>query len=329
MPGSPGHCCWTLRGIPRKTAYGWRVAATTLCSRICCQPIPVQAAVALQGVPMMDEVTLALALDGVQQKALGTDKRTDLLAVSLSTTDAVGHRFGPDSRELHDQILRLDRYLGSFLDSLFRLRDSTRILIALTSDHGVAPLPEATSRYPNTSAGRADLQPLWAQTRARLLKAGADSSGVAFDEAILYLHPGALIPAGIKPDSVARVFAQDAAKIEGVLRVDLVRELPQRDTTRDDIARRWLHVLPPESPAAAVVTLKPYWYWEGVGYATHGSPHDYDANVPIILWGARIKGGQYSNRARVVDLAPTLAEIAGIRPLERLDGQVLRIAIRD
>ncbi|MEP7346697.1 MAG: alkaline phosphatase family protein [Gemmatimonadaceae bacterium] len=287
-----------------------------------------QAAAALQSVPMMDEVTLALALEGVRQRELGTADRTDLLAVSLSTTDAVGHRFGPDSREQHDQILRLDRYLGVFLDSLFKLRDSTRIVIALTADHAVAPLPEMKSRYPNTGAGRADLGQLWADTRARLLKAGADSSGVAFDEAVLYLHPDALIPAGIKPDSVARAFAKQAATMTGVLRVDLVRELGQRDTTHDDIARRWIHMLPPESPAVAVVTLKPYWYWEGIGFATHGSPHDYDANVPIILWGARIKAGNYSNRARVVDLAPTLAELAGVRPMERLDGQVLRVAVR-
>lgn len=287
-----------------------------------------QAALALMGMPMMDEVTLALALEGVQQRALGTTNRTDLLAVSLSTTDAVGHRFGPDSREIHDQIVRLDRYLGAFFDSLFKLRDSTSIVVALTADHGVAPLPEAKSRYPNTGAGHVNLGPLWADTRASLLKAGADSNGIAFDEAILYLHPGAMTPAGLKPDSVARAFAQEALKVEGVLRVDLVKELGQRDTTHDDIARRWLHMLPPDAPAAAVVTLKPYWYWEGIGFATHGSPHDYDANVPIILWGARVKPGRYANRVRVVDLAPTLAELAGIRPMERLDGQVLRVALR-
>ena len=73
---------------------------------------------------------------------LGRGPQTDLLAVSFSTTDAVGHRFGPDSRELHDQIVRLDRYLGIFIDSLYQLRDSSRIVFALTADHGVAPYPE-------------------------------------------------------------------------------------------------------------------------------------------------------------------------------------------
>ena len=67
---------------------------------------------------------------------------TDFLAVSLSTTDAVGHRYGPDSRELHDQVLRVDRYLGQLIDSLYQLRDSSRMLFALSADHGVAPYPE-------------------------------------------------------------------------------------------------------------------------------------------------------------------------------------------
>ncbi|MBV6519978.1 MAG: Alkaline phosphatase PhoV [Gemmatimonadaceae bacterium] len=287
-----------------------------------------QAAVALAGVPMMDQVTLALALDGLQQRALGTSDRTDLLAVSLSSTDAVGHRYGPDSREIHDQILRLDRYLGAFFDSLFKLRDSTRVLVALTADHAVAPLPEAKSRYPNAGADRVELRELWAATQASLVAAGADPKGIGFDEGILYLHPGALAVAKLKPDSVARAFARAAMRVNGVLRVDLVSELARKDTVKDYVARRWIHMLPPDVPAAAVVTLKPYWYREGVNYSTHGTPHDYDANVPIILWGARIKPGRYPNRVRVVDLAPTLAELAGIRPMERLDGQVLRVAMR-
>ena len=74
--------------------------------------------------PWMDQITLQFALDGISALGLGdAPNRTDLLAISLSTTDAIGHAFGPDSRELHDQILRLDRYLGAFFDSLFKMRD--------------------------------------------------------------------------------------------------------------------------------------------------------------------------------------------------------------
>src|SRR5919107_3909939 len=96
----------------------------------------------------MDSLTLALALDGLRTLDLGRGPAPDLLNISLSTTDNVGHRYGPDSRELHDQILRLDRDLGAFLDQLFRERDSTRIVIALTADPGMTPLPRRPKDTP-------------------------------------------------------------------------------------------------------------------------------------------------------------------------------------
>jgi hypothetical protein len=103
---------------------------------------PDSAALALPSFPWMDQVTLDMALAGLEAMQLGRGPQTDVLAVSLSTTDAVGHRYGPDSREIHDQVVRLDRMLGVFLDSLYATRDSSRVVIALTSDHGVTPFPE-------------------------------------------------------------------------------------------------------------------------------------------------------------------------------------------
>jgi predicted AlkP superfamily pyrophosphatase or phosphodiesterase len=277
----------------------------------------------------MDQVTLEFALEGVQQMRLGAGPATDLLAISLSTTDAVGHRFGPDSREVHDQVLRLDRYLGAFLDSLFKLRDSTRVVIAMTSDHGVTPLPGAKSRYPNQGAGVVNIRPAIVPLFASLRAAGVDTSGFSFyDEGILTLDDAALQRAGLRADAVTRMFATEVMKVPGVLRVDRVATLATRDTTTDYVARRWLHMLQPEMKAAAVVTLKPYWYWSGVNYATHGSPHDSDASVPILFYGAGIKPARNTRKVLVVDIAPTLAQILGVRPTERLDGHVLREAIR-
>jgi predicted AlkP superfamily pyrophosphatase or phosphodiesterase len=290
-----------------------------------------QAAASFGGFPMMDQLTLSFALEGLKQMRLGAGPGTDLLAVSLSTSDAIGHGFGPDSREIHDQILRLDRYLGAFLDTLFTLRDSTRVVIALTSDHGVTPLPESKSRYPNRGAGKVNLAPTIVPLFASLRDAGVDTSAFSFEEGegILYLDAAALTRAGLRAEAVARLFATEVQKVPGVLRVDRVSTLATKDTTTDYIARRWLHTLPPDLPAAAVVTLRPYWHWRGVNFATHGSPHDSDAQVPIIFYGAGIKPGRNARRALVVDIAPTLASIVGVRPMEvHLDGHVLREAIR-
>lgn len=283
----------------------------------------------ISGYPMMDQLTLEFALEGVNQMRLGAGQTTDLLAVSLSSTDAVGHGFGPDSREIHDQILRLDRYLGVFIDSLFKLRDSTRIVFAMTADHSVTPLPGTKSRYPNQGAGKVNLRPAIVPLFASLRAAGVDTSGFGFDdEGILKLDNAALERAGLRTEAVVRTFATELMKVPGVLRVDRVATLASKDTTTDYVARRWLHMLPPDLNAAAVVTLKPYWYWSTVNFATHGTPHDSDANVPILFYGASIKPGRSTRRTLVVDIAPTLAQIIGVRPMERLDGHVVREALR-
>ena len=288
-----------------------------------------QAGAMAQETPMMDEITLAFALAGLQSLSLGaSDSATDLVAVSLSSTDAVGHRYGPDSRELHDQIVRLDRSLGKFLDSLFVLRDSTRIVIALTADHGVSPLPGTKSHDPNEGAGFVDpgqvLQAFMTPLRAR----GIDISAVDFSIDMLLMDRAVVAAHGLDADSLARTFAAAMRAVPGILRADLVSQLTRLDTTKDYVARRWLHMLPPDLPAAVAVTLKPYWFWAGLPIATHGSPHAYDARVPIIFWGYGVKPGRQSRVVRVVDMAPTLAAILNVPPLERLDGEVLREVIR-
>lgn len=289
----------------------------------------VTAARLLPNYPMMDEVTLQAALAGVTALNLGRGPQTDLLAVSLSTTDAVGHAFGPDSRELHDQILRLDRYLGVFLDSLFALRDSTRVVIALTADHGVQPYPEIHARRNRGAVARyVDLDPVYLAILSGLKAHGVDSSAFHLDEGMLFVDRPAFAHARLNADSVVRQFIHDARKVPGIGRAELTRSLASLDTTHDATARRWLHMIPPDLPVEAVVSLEPYAYWTGVTIATHGTPNDEDAHVPLVFWGVPFKAGHYDVFARVVDIAPTLAAVLGVSPLELLDGHTLSLALR-
>jgi arylsulfatase A-like enzyme len=249
--------------------------------------------------------------------------------VSLSTTDAVGHRYGPDSKELHDHVIQLDRFLGAFLDSLFAMRDSNSVVIALTADHGMMPFPTLKSRVePNDGAQRVDLAPVFAMTRDRLALAQRADTLVTFADNILSLQKLALAARGLRADSIAESFARDAMRVQGVLRADFVSRLAATDTVNDAIARRWLHVFSPASDTTRlVVTLTPHSYNSTVTYATHGSPHDGDAHVPLVLRGPGIKAGRVTSFVRVVDLAPTLAELLGVKPGEPLDGRALRAAL--
>jgi predicted AlkP superfamily pyrophosphatase or phosphodiesterase len=301
---------------------------------------PDTAARVLAEFPWMDEVTLDFALAGVNALKLGTGPQTDVLAISLSTTDAVGHRYGPDSRELHDQILRLDRSLGTFLDSLFRIRNSNGVVIALTADHGLTPFPEVHAVDPNTGAIRVNVRPVLQGLSNSLSEAGVpgyglnsgfgaySGNGFSFDGGVLDLDRPALAKAKINPDSLVRLLRAEFVRVPGIARADRISELARADTVNDRIARRWLHMFADEDKAALVVTLAPYNYWFSTYQAQHGSPNDSDAHVPIIFYGNGIKPGRYPEFARVVDMAPTLAAIVRVTPQEKLDGHILQNALR-
>ncbi|MBC7842023.1 MAG: alkaline phosphatase family protein [Gemmatimonadaceae bacterium] len=280
--------------------------------------------------PRMDWLTLQAALAGVDALGLGKGPATDVLAISLSTTDAVGHRYGPDSREIHDQMLRLDRMMGDFLDSLFKVRDSSSIVSALTADHGVQPFPEVHFAGQPNATLRVNADPVMIAAKTALAARGLDTAtALDFEFGMVFADSAAFRRAGVPLDSVLRAMALVFRRVPGVARVDMRRDLARADTVRDAIARRWIHALPAGLPVVMLVSPKPFVYWNGITYATHGSPNDRDARVPILFHGPGFARGVTRTRVvRVVDIAPTLARRVGVTPTETLDGVVLRDAFQ-
>lgn len=276
--------------------------------------------------PWMDALTLDFALEGVQQTGIGRGPAPDVLAVSLSSTDAIGHTYGPYSREIHDQMLRLDRSLGTFLDSLATLRDPRRTVLVLTADHGVTPFTGWSRRNGFPLADVVSVDSIIQWTSNALLGLAGPPPGQwirYFDLGLLTMDRAGLLARGVNVDSVVGALATDIRAVHGVLRVDTPRSLAAVDTAQDAVGRRWLNTVPDNVGAELMVTLEPKFVFGSPNSAEHGQPSDDDTHVPLLFWGAGIRAGTYANRVSVVDIAPTLAQLLGVEPTEPIQGRVL------
>ena len=273
--------------------------------------------------PWMDSLTAEFALEGVRRLGLGKRGKADLLNVSFSATDAVGHQYGPDSRELHDHLLRLDRWLGRFLDSLAVLVPVESTLVALTADHGVQSLPELT-RARGKRAQRIWLGELADRTGRALTQRYRVGFNLSFGSGLLPADTAALSARGISVDSLASALAAAARRVPGVLRVYTPKTLLAAPAS-DREATLWRNQIHPSFGWLICAAIEPGYVWSEADQtmAQHGSTADLDVTVPIAFMGPGIGAARIARPVRSVDIAPTLAALLGVRPTERLDGQVL------
>ncbi|HEX9894613.1 MAG TPA: alkaline phosphatase family protein [Gemmatimonadales bacterium] len=276
----------------------------------------------LMPTPYMDSLNLDVALEGVKALQLGKRPgRTDLLSISLSATDYIGHTYGPDSREIHDHIIRVDRFLGWFIDSLAKVVPLERTLYVLTADHGVTSFPEF-NRSRGRMSGRANADTLTALADQALQQRHGKSFGLDFNNGLLYGDVAALKAAKVNVDSLSSALASSVARITGVTRIYTPRSLAAADTADVD-AMRWRRSIPADFPWLAAASLAPGYIWSfSPSATTHGTTNADDLRVPILFMGPGITPGKYQ-RARTVDIAPTLAAILGVKPGEPVEGRVL------
>lgn len=277
-----------------------------------------------QSTPAADAFLAHLGMAAVDDMKLGRD-RLDYLAISFSELDTTGHAFGPDSHEVQDVLLRLDRAIGELLDHLDAKVGKGRYVVALTGDHGVAPIPER-SKSQGQDAGRVNLKALAieldAALSARWGKATYVSKIIYTD---IYFAPGVY-------DRLEKDRAAMAEVVGIVERTPGVAEAIRRDQIEapaaagDDpalVALRYSRV--PDRSGDLFLVPRPYWITNASG-TTHGTPQAYDREVPVLLFGAGIKAGRYSEPATPVDIVPTLAALTGVH-MPKTDGRVLREAL--
>ena len=276
----------------------------------------------LEESPWMDSVTLAFALRGARELALGRRGGPDLLSVSLSTTDKVGHSYGPDSREMHDHLLRLDRWVGSFLDSLGRMVPARRTLVVLTSDHGMVSFPEYTVAVRHQPAGRMSLAARAQRVAADLRTRYDTSFALAFDNGIVTADVRSMRARGVNVDSLTQLLESAARALPGVARVYTPAQLDAAPASDGD-ADRWKRNLPPDIGWLIVTVAKRNFVFSEKLSGEHGTMQAETVGIPIAFMGPGVHVGTYSRVVRSVDIAPTLARLIGVRPLEALDGTAI------
>jgi predicted AlkP superfamily pyrophosphatase or phosphodiesterase len=278
--------------------------------------------------PYSDAYAGRLAAALITSMQLGQHDTTDLLGISFSATDRIGHKFGPDSQELQDQLARLDRTIGDLLDHLDASVGRDRYVVALSADHGVTSVPERLLRTLK-DGGRVGTADIINRIEAKIgpvLGAGKHVAMLDGRDMNLYFAPGVYEKLLAAPP-LMKDLVEAIESAPGVRRAYRAEQLRQADPSSSD---DWL-------PAAAlsyvdgrsgdiVITLRPGWI-SSADAATHGTATDDDQRVPIIFAGADIKPGHYDQAVTPADIAPTLARLCGVA-LPHAEGKALTAALR-
>jgi predicted AlkP superfamily pyrophosphatase or phosphodiesterase len=285
--------------------------------------------------PFLDVVTLEAAEALLDGEKLGRGPGTDLLAVSFSATDYIGHNYGTLGTEMRDQIHRLDQLLGHLLNRLRRQHPGAWVV--LSADHGGLDIPEALSDQ-GFPARRLSAEPFMAALQADLratFRVNRDLLVSSPEPNSLYLDEAALKAANLGRGEVlkqvqswlrSRPEVADAFTAEELLATDAAAIGSPRDSSLRALLRHSFH---PERSGDILVAVKPFVVMGAppTDYpANHGTPNAYDRRVPLIFWGPW-KAGERREPVRTVDLAPTLARELGIQT-GSVDGVALDLGPR-
>ena len=325
-----GELGWTYQHEQcRALAADWTVGGETFHSDL--PPVAFE----VDSSPLYDEATLAAAEHLLEELQLGRRGVTDVLGVSLSGTDRIGHGYGTQGPEMCEQILRLDAALGAFLDRLDDIPGG--VALVLTSDHGGSDMVERMTAHGNPDARRGD-DGLSVRINAALreqfdldfdpLRSSAGGIIVADGEGVGLAEPmrGQIVEAAVEMLNADPLVALAVARDELLADPIPAEPNPELLTLREKLRLSTVEGRSPDILRA----YRPFLNGGGrVGgtVSSHGSPWDYDRRVPIIFWraGGEGRGQERFWPIRTVDIAPTLAAVLGIEPQGEVDGRCVEL----
>lgn len=291
---------------------------------------------AFESTPYANEYVLETAEELIRREKLGQDAIPDILAINLSTNDYIGHSFGPDSPEALDVTVQSDRQLSRF----FRFLGKTvpgglqNVTIVVTADHGVAPMVEEMAEAGFPTALAYQEKALSAAVKGALEAAlGPGDWLTAISEFNIYLNLEALRAKGVEPARAEQIAAEALRRQPGIYAAYTRGQILDGRMPATDIGHRVVLGFHPKVSGDVVIVLDPYTvpnYGGGTVSkgTTHGTPYAYDTSVPILLAGAGIKPGRYTQRVSTLDIAPTLSTLLGVLQPSGCDGHALSPALK-
>jgi predicted AlkP superfamily pyrophosphatase or phosphodiesterase len=275
--------------------------------------------------PFGNDLELDFARAAIEGEKLGSHAGPDLLAVSLSANDEVGHTFGPMSREVLDMTVRTDLQLGAFL----RWLDATvpGSLVVLTADHGASPIPEYMARL-GVEAHRIKKKELAAAVDKELsLRFGEAKWVVALEDPSVYLDWKRIDEKKLSHEEVEDAAARALATVPGIAGTFTRTQLLHGENGGTALGRSYQLAFFPERSGDVLLVTKPYSFWGKYAEKdygdSHGSPYGYDAHVPLVFMGPGVQPGIVRDSVALDGLAPTLASLLGVDAPPCAEGKVL------
>jgi len=261
--------------------------------------------------PFGNTLTKDFALAAIKNENLGNSPKTDFLTVSFSSTDYVGHAFGPNSIEAEDTYLRLDKDIAEILTTLDNTLGKDNYLVFLSADHGVADVP-GFSQSQHVPAGVFDRGTALTEVKTALKTAFGDGDFIrAEDNYQIYLNNDLLQEKKLSYAQVHTVVREALLKREDVADVIDLHNLA--NSTLPDYQLKYVkNGLNPRRSGDIMMVLNPNWFMGGKTGTTHGTLYRYDTHVPLLFYGWKVRNAETTVRTNISDISPTVADFLNI-----------------
>jgi arylsulfatase A-like enzyme len=277
---------------------------------------------AFEYTPFANEYLVDFAKAAIEAEQLGADDVTDLLTISFSANDLVGHFYGPYSQEVQDMTLRTDRALAELFAYLDQKIGLERVVIALTADHGVAPVPEHVK--PFGYGGRIEAKTITEAVEKTLsARFGEEKWVTAALNGNVYLDEAVIERRKLDAEEVERVAAQAISKIAGIGDCFTRSQILAGRLPQTAIARSVANGFHAARNGNLVIVPQPFHFIGESVTTTHGTPYGYDTHVPVMFFGAGVAAGTHYAACSPADIAPTLAALLKVEPPSNSVGRIL------